>query len=711
MKNIIKNINILIISVILAVFFIGCSNLSEGNSKSHTAYTVSGAISVGSALPSSVAEALQSSTSSARTASSLFSEPDSVKFTVTAMNNEEVSISVDVKKVDGEYKYELELSSGGEWNLTASMKSGDNIILSGESSITASESNTIQNIIVNPDITSGTGVIKLPVSDKSNKINKVKYVAEPLGMMIVDDPEEIQRRHFEGEVQFSDGKADVEINNVPAGCYEFTFSFDDSAGNTLYSCMEAVNVFNTFETDSWVGESAYIKDGVFSVTDDLISRYGTQVVQSSPYVFRNYEGTFYMTGDDSAVSSMSSMTSLNYQDSYCFDTNGYYYVFSSSGEIISNNGIVNGKSPSLPQNDYKNYWLIDSTKNILYSYYINDINESQLYLTKYPTMLSEGTESTETTKQCTISLESFSVIVEGEETTSSPLPVKCIINDDVIYVIARDSGYQTLGSYIYHGTFEDGLAEKSLPASSKAALNFESLDYRELSITDSIYQDGKIYILFKDSVNSGNANETRSHGGVLVYDCFSNKIASNIIGWTSGSIFKTSSGGSVTSLTPIESLRTAVTFNGNAIYETESFDDPVLYTFTTSNATAASYSFYTPFDNLSSCFAGPEKIVAIKPKKLVIFDNGRAFYTDADGVVKSKTLRRIVYVDLESLSIIDSIDTDVQNASSYPGIGGANFFESVPEDAAYYYHPNAAGFQPINVTTSGSYGATFINRD
>ena len=739
--NIVKKI-LLASSVILLGLLFGCSNLADSKIESQnkeSVHTVSGSVNIVGALPSAFAKALKASSSSARSATTSFDMEKITNphgdFQIVASTNISASVGADAPNAEGvelkvqglvtvdeegSISYSLDLPCQGLWLIKASLWADidesdeeSTAILWAEDEVNVTETSVItKDLVLKPVFGVNTsGAVTLTVTDgtRDKRLKKVVF----RGNNLSDTSNE---NFFEDErtVLFDEaGKAEINLTGVDSNCYEVNFSFEDAVGNSLYTCKESITVFSGFTTDTWLGEGSYLKKTVsgdieFIISDDLIDGYGTQVVQSSPYVFRNYEGTFYMTEDDSAVSSMSSMTSLNYQDSYCFDANGHYYVFSSSGDIISNNEIVNRKSITLSQTYYSNYYIIDSSKNILYSYYKN---ESQLFLTKYPTLLSEGTESAETTKHCTISLESFSVIVEGEEKTSSPWPVKCIINDDVIYVIARDSSSETPGSYIYHGTFDDGLAEKSLPASSKAALNFESLDYLELSITDSIYQDEKIYILFKDCVNSGNNNETRSHGGVLVYDCFSNKIASNIIGWTSGTIFKTSSDSSVTSLTPIESLRTAVTFNGNAIYKTESFDDPVLYTFTTSNATAASYSFYTPFDNLSSCFAGPEKIVAIKPKKLVIFDNGRAFYTDADGVVKSKTLRRIVYVDLESLSIIDSIDTDVQNASSYPGFGGANFFERVPEDATYYYYPNAAGFEPINVTTSGSYGATFINRD
>lgn len=59
--------------------------------------------------------------------------------------------------------------------------------------------------------------------------------------------------------------------------------------------------------------------------------------------------------------------------------------------------------------------------------------------------------------------------------------------------------------------------------------------------------------------------------------------------------------------------------------------------------------------NLSSlssfCFASPAKFIAIKPKKLVISDDGLAFYTDALGGLSYKNVDRVVTIDLEKFAI------------------------------------------------------------
>ena len=55
--------------------------------------------------------------------------------------------------------------------------------------------------------------------------------------------------------------------------------------------------------------------------------------------------------------------------------------------------------------------------------------------------------------------------------------------------------------------------------------------------------------------------------------------------------------------------------------------------------------------NLSSCFASPARFIAIKPKKLVISDDGLAFYTDALGGLSYKNVDRVVTIDLEKFAI------------------------------------------------------------
>ena len=82
-----------------------------------------------------------------------------------------------------------------------------------------------------------------------------------------------------------------------------------------------------------------------------------------------------------------------------------------------------------------------------------------------------------------------------------------------------------------------------------------------------------------------------------------------------------------------------------------------------------SIQLYAPYSDSGSIdtthFAGPQKFVAIKPKKFVITDAGIALYKDDDGVTKYKEVNRVVYVNIEDLSFSGSEDVDLQLLESY----------------------------------------------
>ena len=60
--------------------------------------------------------------------------------------------------------------------------------------------------------------------------------------------------------------------------------------------------------------------------------------------------------------------------------------------------------------------------------------------------------------------------------------------------------------------------------------------------------------------------------------------------------------------------------------------------------------------------SAPAKVIAVKPKKLVIADDGCAFYTDSE-CLKYKNMNRIVTVDLEGF-VVESVQTTTAEFSS-----------------------------------------------
>ena len=82
-----------------------------------------------------------------------------------------------------------------------------------------------------------------------------------------------------------------------------------------------------------------------------------------------------------------------------------------------------------------------------------------------------------------------------------------------------------------------------------------------------------------------------------------------------------------------------------------------------------------------TAFYGPEKFVAIKPKTLVIADDGFAFYTDENGALSYKNVNRFVTVDLQKFAISDVEETDANFNENFPD----GSFDNPHTDSCCYY--------------------------
>ena len=723
MKNVTKKLAGIALLLLVAFALAGCSDLTDakndsaGTDSSAKTCTVSGKVSVGRASGATssnfLANLAPAASESARSATSSLPTSD-VSFSVYAYKGSGSSINTSVK-VDGtfnstEMTYSVALPQIGDWTIYVV---GGGQFLEGNAAVTVTDDYTDipeTAIILQPGYsTADNGAISLTIGDGTTD-SKIKSVTFS-GTVLTTDTSNANSLSAENlddkaTVSFSGGSATIALEDIKPNAYEVTFSFYDDAGgegNLLYKCKEVIEVYGGFTTDTWFGEGSHLVNSgdtvEFVITDSLVSSFGTEIVPNTDLMIPSFSNYYHIAEDELATLTTNS-TRLDLISKPCFDSNGNYYYLDENKELKSNNTNANDKTLDTSDN-YSNSLIVDMATDILYLYYIN---ESQLYVYKYPDLISNGTVDTKYT--CTFGCESFtvSVSVDGSDYTSSPWPsYNVVVYDGTIYVIGADTSSSTPGSYLYHGTFEDGLEEKTL--SDKVALNLESLGDTAPSVNDILYQDGKVYMLLNDGGND--SNEVRSRGGVLIYDCFSGKVSSKIIGWTDGYVFGS---GSSSTCTPIESLKTNATYNEKLLYEkisengTETYQNLQL-TFTTADTTGMPYQFYCPYDSLDSYFAGPRKFVGIKPKKLVVMDHGIAFYTD-DDVLKYKRVDRVVYVDLESFSITDSVPVTTVYASSWTEPGSTNFFKQADADATYY---NNDGSEEYSVSQNDSYGASFVS--
>ena len=183
------------------------------------------------------------------------------------------------------------------------------------------------------------------------------------------------------------------------------------------------------------------------------------------------------------------------------------------------------------------------------------------------------------------------------------------------------------------------------------------------TITDMLYQDGAVYILVRD-YNFDNQYTKISRGAVLRYNTLT---------------------GSLDSLGFADSVDNASLANTkisayNYIFDADAYkplyndENRTTQWFVnadkgfTDNDSGEQKNLYNEFPGIftpaiassisTKQFYGPSKFVAVKPKKLVIADDGIAFYTDND-VLKYKNVNRIVTVDLNSFAIVGTEDAAV----------------------------------------------------
>ena len=84
-------------------------------------------------------------------------------------------------------------------------------------------------------------------------------------------------------------------------------------------------------------------------------------------------------------------------------------------------------------------------------------------------------------------------------------------------------------------------------------------------------------------------------------------------------------------------------------------------------------------------FYGPTRFIAVKPKKLVIADEGLTFYTD-DELLRYKNVNRVVYVDLENFAVekIVTLDPSVGLSENETSVLKSDSSISVSKSVEYY---------------------------
>ena len=639
----------------------GCSNSLDGNAPANGSYSVSGKISF--AGSSGAAPVIFTPDSNGRTAT-------------TSFNNEHLSLNLYAYKYDNEgnllteKKYDNVVvdQSGSfvfcfeekcEYKIYAEVLRNGIKCATGMTKveITGYSSNTI-NIKTIPLVTEN-GKIQLNVSaatDITPQIKKV-YVSWLSSFSgFIEDDNNASHGSAEHEAAMEkmnavtsgkynksfdvvNGSATITYNEFPGGNWLAKISFEDETGNSLYSCQEIINVYPTFTTNRWYGSSPALSNGTFKITKSMVTNYDAERIPNTDYVLytnasENYQ--YYLRSSPSASVSGTADVSASL-NSFCFDADGNFYSLDFDVSTYEYTIYKNNEQLATLQdlNDYRLKIIVDLATNILYTWAINGYS---LLITKYSNLISDGS-MTETTAY---SINGPSIRVD-DDTNTTIGPDICTIYNGIVYVIECDSSDFEMGSYFCGVPLQSATYE--LTETECVNLCLEEKGLGNALSQDMIYQDGSVYILYKES------DTYKSRGAVLRYNTCSGDI--DTLG-LAGAIDNDSLAGAKVSTYVWDSVNEI----NKPLYNDE---DCTNRWYVDADKVWNSTEIYSPnsFESLStSQFYGPSKFVAIKPKKLVIADDGIAFYTDND-VLKYKNVNRVVTVDLERFAIENTEDTSV----------------------------------------------------
>lgn len=364
-----------------------------------------------------------------------------------------------------------------------------------------------------------------------------------------------------------------------------------------------------------------------------------------------------------------------------FDASGYFYVAykdnygSDGGTIYSNNPLFesNGeiRGVQLPLEDaqgtsysdkYQDF-AIDLTTNILYGC---AVNMTSLYLYKYPNLISSASN-----EGCVA--YNYINVSEGYF-----YPSQIAINDNTLYVFGywtdNDNQNATWRVMVYDipesGSFGDvkytcDLDSKLIEKDSK--LSYAKIIVNNGSVSPSPYgdiyaMDGALYLVLKPFTEWTVSNPNIYSGAIVKWVPGESEVT--VRGLYSE---KTVAQESITQM-----YLNYVEGNPQTVYATSErktlktmLADSTSYNNKGGNGEnygiADGYKFFPNVYAMSaksslldtSAFVGPTKIIGIKPKKLVIADDGYAFYTDSD-MLYYKNVNRVVTIDLEQF-VIESV--------------------------------------------------------
>ena len=613
---------------------------------------------------------------SQRTATSSFSV-DGLSWEIRVYKIDEKTDSEAYKTftADSDGKFSVTLDGKGKYDFMALLMKDEVVCASGHAELTIVGPVLDQLKITIKPVEAGEGKIDLEVSLDSSaaeKVNNVKvYFMGPVSpetsddMIKIDFLNKLMSGIYNKTFPVSGGKARIVYDNFFSGSYLAKLSFDDAAGNTLYSCEQVINVYPGFTTDTWYGSSSPVSGGQLTVSNSMINGYGAEIVPNFDKLLlwkhaewnegNEMKGDFYYLVDENSAGSFRAppapsssedpafsdfvnaavfntkfMAGDSGSDFTFFDAEGNSYLLlftSQTGSGIYSTkdkedwNFVSDSDLALNENEVIDF-TIDLKNNVAYSLKGGDLD----VICRYPDMISSNganTEKEEITLGCG-NINSF-VVYDGKAYAL------CKENDYIIRVF---------------DTYDE---EEIKPMIKEYSVNLNDSFIDALGtamITDMLYQDGRLYLLYKETFSwPSSATTIGNRGAVIEVNLFD------------GSVRNT---GLTTSALSNTEYKLQGYYNDSLMYTDEECKTPYIPSeeiLTNDNVEYPKICF--PNEGEKS-FYGPTRFIAVKPKKLVIADEGLAFYTDNE-LLRYKNVNRVVYVDLENFAVekIVTLDSSV----------------------------------------------------
>lgn len=650
-------------------------------------YIVNGCISFGE----------NSAALSQRTATSSFSV-DGLSWEIRVYKIDEKTDSEAYKtfKADSDGKFSVTLDGKGKYDFMALLMKDEVVCASGHAELTIVGPVLNQLKITIKPVEAGEGKINLEVSLDSaaaEKVNNVKvYFMGPVSPETSDDMIKMEFLNklmsgiYNKTFSVSGGKARIVYDNFFSGSYLAKLSFDDAAGNTLYSCEQVINVYPGFTTDTWYGSAS---DGQLTVSNSMINGYGAEIVPNFDKLLlwkhaewnegNNMNGDFYYLIDENSAGSFIAPTapsssedpafsdfvdaSVFYtkfmagdsgSDFTFFDAEGNSYLLLFTSEIYSGiystkkGGIfVSDSDLALNENEVIDF-TIDLKNNVAYSLKGGDFD----VICRYPNMISSNgaNKDNEEIKLGCGNINSF------------------VVYDGKAYALCKENDYIIR---VFDTYDEEEIKPKPMIKEYSVNLNeFFTDALGTAMITDMLYQDGRLYLLYKEAFSwPSSATTIGNRGAVIEVNLFD------------GSVRNT---GLTTSALSNTEYKLQGYYNDSLMYKDEACTTPYIPPEEILMNSSVQYPKICFPNEGEKSFYGPTRFIAVKPKKLVIADEGLAFYTD-DELLRYKNVNRVVYVDLESFAVekIVTLDSSVGLSENETSVLKSESSVSV-EDLSYY---------------------------